>query len=74
MRLVKARLNLFIGARTHGPADPPFAVDGRKAEDLVRRGLADYHVAVDPDEGEVRTAELPGPARARKAVARGGRP
>lgn len=72
MRLIKARASIFVGSRTHGPDDPPFEVDDRRARMLVDRGLADFFTPIAEGEGEedVRQATNPAPSGARKAVLR----
>lgn len=49
------------------PADPPFAVDDRKAADLLKQKLVVSCAAAEP---EVLFAVAPGPKSAEKAVAR----
>jgi hypothetical protein len=69
MRMIKAKTGIFLGSRTHGPDDPPFEVDDRRARFFVDNGAADYFTAVDEGAAIVRAVD-PGPAKAHRAVAK----
>jgi hypothetical protein len=67
IRVAPTCKGIIFGSRFVTPADPPFAVDDRRAADLIKQGHAVACAAPDP---EVSRAVATGPRHAERAVAR----